>query len=120
MGFDFINKTKGTARKSFSAGFQKYSNPTLLQKKIKGKRIIKVVPINGAKIPAGELLEVSVDGSRIVVCAQTVPIGINDNPPPSVVQKLLDESGMTIGMVDEVSPDGSFVNISMFEDDDEE
>lgn len=118
MGFDFISTTKKSVRKSLSTGYQKYSNPTLLQKQIKGRRTIKITPVGGFQFSAGDLYEVSWDGSRIVVCAQMTPVGISDNPPPSVLQRLQDEGGITIGMLDDASPDNDYVNIALFEGED--
>jgi hypothetical protein len=120
MGFDFISKTKKSVRKSLSAGHQKYSNPTLLQKQIKGRRTIKITPLGSFQFSAGDLYEVSWDGSRIVVCAQMRPVGISDNPPPSVLQKLQDEGGTTVGLLYEIGPDNDYVNIALFEGEDEE
>jgi hypothetical protein len=120
MGFDFISTTKKSVRKTVSAGYQKYSDPTLLQKQIKGRRTIKITPVGGFQFSAHDLYEVSCDGSRIVVCSQMTPVGVSDNPPPSVLQRLQDEGGTTVGMLDEIGHDNDYVNIALFENEDEE
>ena len=102
MGLDFLDRTKGTFERSCQRGYEDLTRVRLFDPGVRVHERLFVARFNESfEIPPGGEFLLRAEGDRIVVYCDERPVGVGENPPQQILEKLqFADQGVAVGRVE--------------------
>lgn len=114
MGIEFIAKTTDSFQKGWARGCEELKSADLFTMDPEERRTIVVNPQTPKSFSSGEVYTVRVDGAEIrVYSPDRQLIGVSVNAPPSVLNRIAELGGETIGIVQNTREYSGLVDLAV-------
>ena len=111
MGNEFIGKVRDPYRKTLAQCARKLTFADLFTVKPEDRRTIVVRPLALASFQSGEKYILQLEKEELSVYLSNQKIGVSMNAPISIVRRIQELGGVTIGALDSIRPQSGLVNI---------
>lgn len=113
MGNDFIRKATDPYRKGWARGTKELTRQDLFTIKPEELQIILVRPLEADRITSSICYLIHIVSDEILVFEENVRVGTGVNTPISVINRIRDLGGKTVGMLYSVHSQSGLVSMSI-------
>jgi hypothetical protein len=111
MGNEFIGRVKDQYRKTLAQNARKLTFEDLFTIKPEDRRTIVVRPTNLSRFQTGEKYILQLEKTELSVYLSRLKIGVSVNAPSSIVSRIQELGGVTIGALDSIRHQSGLVNV---------
>lgn len=111
MGNEFIGRTKDSYRKGLAKNVRVLTFADLFTMKPEDRRTILVRPDDVKRFRIGEKLILHLEKTEILVYSSRQKIGVSVNTPQSIVSRIKDLGGKTIGALHSIREHSGLVDV---------